>query len=66
MIGASSREGELDIFSEIISFLLGVVSGSFVTWKVTKNSAHASGGSTIVNQSGAVAGRDLIGGDQKK
>lgn len=53
-------------FSEIASFILGVVGGgaigSLVTFKIVKNSS--TNNSRIVTQSNIRAGRDNIGGDR--
>lgn len=55
----------MDHLSEIISFILGAFGGSLVTWKVTKT-MRVSGRSTAIDQSGANAGGDIVGGSQIK
>lgn len=49
-----------------MSFLIGALGGSLITYQVTKKSTVATGKSTVVDQSGASAGRDIVGGDQGK
>lgn len=56
----------MDYLSEIISFILGALGGSLITYHVTKKSITVSGRSSAVDQSGATAGRDIIGGSQNK
>lgn len=56
----------MDYLSEIISFILGAFGGSLVTWQVTKKTMRASGRSTVIDQSGANAGGDIVGGNQTK
>jgi hypothetical protein len=49
-------------FSEIVSFVLGIGAGSFLTIQVTKNRAGSHG--SAINQSGASAGGDVVGRDK--
>lgn len=56
----------MEYLIQIISFILGALGGSLVTWQVTKKSMHASGRSTLIDQSGANAGGDIVGGNQTK
>lgn len=48
---------------EILSFLSGAVAGSFLTIKF-RDKNIAQNGSTTVNQSGASAQGDIVGGDR--
>lgn len=48
--------------SQILSFAAGVLSGSFVTFKLARNTA-ARGGS-VIDQSRAQAGGDIVGGSK--
>ena len=56
----------MDYLGEVISFVLGALGGSLITWQVMKKSMKASQGSSVVDQSGAKAGRDIIGGNRNK
>lgn len=56
----------MDLLGEFVSFVLGALGGSLITYHVTKKSMTASGRSTVVDQSGASAGRDIVGGNQNK
>lgn len=47
------------------TFVGGGVAGSLITLRITKKKHISSGGNTT-DQSGARAGRDMIGGDQTK
>ena len=50
---------------EILTFLAGVITGvvgSLITIKVQKSNS-AQNGSNVVDQSGARAGRDIVGGN---
>lgn len=54
----------MQYIGEIASFLMGVLGGSLVTYKVTKKSAVATGTASIVDQSSANAGGDIVGGNK--
>jgi hypothetical protein len=56
----------VEFLSEIVSFVVGALGGSLITYHYTKKSFNASGRSTVVDQSGSKAGRDIVGGNQKK
>jgi hypothetical protein len=49
--------------SEIASFVAGLASGSFLTFKFTKKTSADHEGSNV-DQSGASAGGDLVGRDK--
>ena len=55
--------------SEIWSFLTGLVgggaAGSLITYRVTRTN-RASGHSSVVDQSGAAARGDIVGGDKSQ
>lgn len=63
---SSARGKAVAYIGEIISFIAGALGGSLVTWQVMRKSIRAAGRSTVVDQSGSSAGRDMIGGNQKK
>jgi hypothetical protein len=51
---------------EVLTFILGLlagVGGSFLTYKMTRSN-RASNGSKVVDQSGARAGGDNVGGNK--
>lgn len=48
--------------SEIVSALGGFLSGSFLTFKLTRNQVSGSG--SVVDQSRAQAGADIVGGNK--
>lgn len=48
--------------SEILSFIGGLAAGSFLTITI-KRSHTAKDNSSVVDQSGATAGRDIVGGN---
>lgn len=52
----------IDYISEIFSFLLGGVLGSFLTIHFKKQ--KSSGNGTAVDQSGSRAGGDIVGRDK--
>jgi hypothetical protein len=52
----------IDFLSEIISFLLGGVVGSFLTLQFKKQ--RASGNGNVVDQSEGRAGGDIVGRDK--
>lgn len=56
----------MEMLGEIISFICGALGGSLITWQIMKKSITASGRSTAVDQSGATAGGDIVGGNQTK
>lgn len=56
----------MEYLGEIASFILGALGGSLVTFQITKKSMRVSGGSTVIDQSGASAGGDIVGGNQTK
>ncbi|MDD3181322.1 MAG: hypothetical protein PHD48_00725 [Alphaproteobacteria bacterium] len=53
------------IISHLVSFIVGLAGGSLLTLQFKKN-VTASGKSRIVDQSGAHAGRDIVGGNKNK
>ncbi|WP_346898995.1 hypothetical protein [uncultured Roseibium sp.] len=53
----------LKYLPEILSFLSGAIAGSFLTIKF-RDRLDARGRSTIVNQAGLSAGRDVVGRDK--
>jgi len=58
------RGNAVDYWGEVISFVVGLAGGSFITWQFKK--VTASGSARVTDQSGAKAGGDIVGGDQKK
>lgn len=56
----------MEFFGEIVSFIVGALGGSLVTYQVTKKSLNGSGKANVVDQSGGTAGRDMIGGNKTK
>lgn len=52
---------------DILSFLSGFVGGTAITLISIriKKSMSSSGGGNVVDQSGASAGRDIVGGNKK-
>jgi hypothetical protein len=54
----------VEYLGEIISFILGAFGGSLVTWQVMTKAIRASGRSTAIDQSGASAGGDIVGGNK--
>ena len=54
----------MDYIGEIVSFIAGLIGGSLITLQFKKTSA--SGNAKVTDQSGAKAGGDIVGGDQKK
>lgn len=48
--------------TEIVSFVLGMVGGSFLTLTLTRKSV--SNGGSIVDQGGATAQGDIVGGNK--
>jgi hypothetical protein len=56
----------MELLTQIFTFIVGALGGSLVTWQVMKKNIAASHGSTVVDQSGAQAGRDIVGGDKNK
>jgi hypothetical protein len=54
----------VDYWGEVISFIAGLVGGSLITLQFKK--ITASGSAHVTDQSGAKAGGDIVGGDQKK
>lgn len=56
----------MEYLGEIFSFILGALGGSFITYKVTNKSMSGSGHANVVDQAGAKAGRDVVGGNQTK
>lgn len=53
-----------NILSHIISFIAGLVGGSLITLQITKK-VTASNGSKVIDQSGANAGGDIVGGNKQ-
>jgi hypothetical protein len=49
--------------SEIVSFLVGMGSGSLLTFRLTRKSRDSIGGNSV-NQSRATAGGDIVAGDK--
>lgn len=52
----------MEYVSEIISFLVGLVGGSFLTLTFTKKQVKGAG--KFVDQQSAKAGGDIVGGDK--
>jgi hypothetical protein len=52
-----------DNLAAILSFLAGLGGGSLITLYFCRNRVHGSG--SIVDQSDARAGGDIVGGDKK-
>ena len=51
-----------EYISEIVSFVLGMLGGSLLTFTLTRKSV--SNGGTIVDQGGSTAQGDIIGGNK--
>lgn len=49
--------------SEVVSGIVGFLTGTAVTYTVTKNNRASTGGS-VVDQSGSRSGGDMINGDK--
>lgn len=52
----------MDIISEVISFLLGGLVGSFLTLQIKKQQSGSRG--NVVDQSDSRAGGDIVGRDK--
>lgn len=52
----------MEYISEIISLVVGVIGGSLLTFSITRKSADRGG--TLVDQSGAKALGDVVGGNK--
>lgn len=52
----------MEYFSEIVSFVVGLASGSLLTLTVSKKQARNGG--KIVDQQSARAGGDIVGGNK--
>lgn len=55
----------MDWASDIITFLLGGLTGSFITYQVQKKRMTSQGSGSVVDQSGARAGGDIAGRDKR-
>lgn len=52
----------LDFLTELVSFVLGAITGSLVTIQITRMKAR--GRANLVNQSKSEAGGDIVGRDK--
>jgi hypothetical protein len=59
----------MDTWAEILSIIGGVIAGaiggSLITVRLQKKKISADNGSTVVDQSNAQAGGDIVGGNKK-
>jgi len=52
-------------FDAILTLIVGLIGGSLITLRIqNKKTNRAHHGSTVVDQSGARAGQDIVGGNK--